>query len=346
MKTRRILRAFAGAALVTHGLAHAGVGAWLTNDAYARGHPIVFAWAIAWAFTTSRFMRAGFMITRHPRAAAHLATSAAIVSLIMIIASQRVLWAGIAIDLFIFALSIRAYHPFLLLVRPARRPLRHHFVRRALVLATSTSALLWAWYAHWGSRPEELRAGLPGDAVMGAKTSDVMVQSAITIHAPPRVVWAWLVQIGQGRGGFYSYDWLESAFGLHIRNAATIEPDLQTLREGDLVRSVPDGWLGMHDVGWKVAKLEPQRVLVLEYWGSFVLVPEGPNETRLIVRTSVADTRDHPVMAAFGLFWEPIHFVMQRKMMLGMKERAERTPASAVRGPELVDLLPRGAHAE
>lgn len=327
-----------------HGLAHASVGAWLTNEAYAQGHPIVVIWAIAWAFTTSRFMRAGFAIGRHARAAAHLATSAAIVSLIMIVAAERVLWAGIAIDLAVIALSMRTHHPFVLLVRPARRRLRHQFVRRAFVFATSVSALLWPWYAHWGSRPDELRASLPGDA-SGTKTSDVMVQSAITIHAPSRVVWAWLVQIGQGRGGFYSYDWLESAFGLRVRNAERIEPELQTLREGDLVRSVPDGWLGMHDVGWKVAKLEPERVLVLQYWGSFVIVPEGPS-TRLVVRTSVGDTRDHPALAAFGLFWEPIHFVMQRKMMLGIKERAERTPPSAVRGPELVDLLPSGAHAE
>ena len=347
MKTRRILRAFATVGLLVHGLAHAGVGAWLTNDAYAHGNVVwLVFWALAWTFVTSRFMRAGFIVGRNARAAAHLATSAAFVSLFMIVASGRVLWIGIVIDMLVIVLSVRAYDPRVLLVRVAHRRLGHRFLRRAFVMGVSASALLWPWYAHWGSTDDELRASLPGDAIMTARSGDVMVQHAITIQAPPNVVWAWLVQIGQGRGGFYSYDRLESAFGLRMKNAETIDPALQSLSTGDFVRGAPEGWLGMHHVGWEVAQVEPGRVLVLKYWGSFVLVPEGKSATRLIARTSVADTRDHPALAAFGLFWEPIHFFMQRKMLLGIAERAERTPPSAVRGPEVVDLLPSGAHAK
>jgi len=137
---------------------------------------------------------------------------------------------------------------------------------------------------------------------MMMKPGDVVVQNAVTIDAPRERVWAWLVQIGQDRGGFYSYDALENLFGLRVRNAESIEPDLQTLHEGDLVRAAPNGWLGTHDAGWTVARIEPERVLVLKYWGSFVLLDDGPGRTRLIARTAVGDTREHPALAAFGRF--------------------------------------------
>ena len=84
---------------------------------------------------------------------------------------------------------------------------------------------------------------------------------SVTIRAPPERVWSWLVQIGQGRGGFYSYRWVENFFGLRIHDIEQVDPEMQTLHEGDLIRAAPDGWLGTRDLGWKVWRVEDGTLL-------------------------------------------------------------------------------------
>ena len=99
-------------------------------------------------------------------------------------------------------------------------------------------------------------------------------------------------------------------------------------RRRDLVRAAPPDWLGGragHDVGWKITHLEPERALVLSWWGAFVLVPAPENRTRLFVRSKVSAAKV-PVWAAalnFATFEMP-HFIMQRQMLRGIKARAER----------------------
>ena len=93
------------------------------------------------------------------------------------------------------------------------------------------------WFTSWGAEPEEIDASLPGDELMADPT--MIVTRAITIDAPPEAVWPWLVQMGQGRGGFYSYDWLENLFGLDIHNADRLEPEWQALAVGDQLRAAP-----------------------------------------------------------------------------------------------------------
>jgi hypothetical protein len=138
------------------------------------------------------------------------------------------------------------------------------------------------------------------------------------------------VQIGYGRGGFYSYDWLENAFvGLFggtpgYRSAATILPEHQRLSLGDLIPAAPPDMMGgrLVDVArWKILAVEPNRALVLEGWGAFVLEPLGEGATRLIVRSRGPGAWGR---LAHYLFWEPAHFVMERRMLLGIKARAER----------------------
>jgi hypothetical protein len=198
------------------------------------------------------------------------------------------------------------------------------------------SPLLRSWYNRWGTQPEELSRTLPGDDLNPAPI--LGYTRAITIGAPPKRIWPWLVQMGQGRGGLYSYDGLENLAGCKIQSASRILPEHQHLQVGDLIRLGPQGY-----PCFAVAALEPERALVLlaadpqtgqplEYkpempkgysiaiW-QFILEPEGIDRTRLLVRQRLSYSPD------LALVWrlvEPVNFVMERKLMLGIKSRAEK----------------------
>ena len=185
------------------------------------------------------------------------------------------------------------------------------------------------WHLRWGATREELKETLPGDDVKS--DAGVQVTHAITIDAPPEYAWKWLVQIGQNRGGFYSYDWLENFFDLGIHNTGEIKPEWQQLKVGDWVPSAHKGWLGggLDDkAGWFVVGLEPNRFLVLRdeieqgSW-AFVLKHVGEKQTRLIIRGR-GDAVTTPQRALFHYaIFEPAHFIMERKMLLTLKEKAE-----------------------
>jgi hypothetical protein len=153
----------------------------------------------------------------------------------------------------------------------------------------------------------------------------------VSVDAPPERVWPWLVQIGQDRAGFYSYDWLERAFLADIHNVDEIRPEWQRRQPGDFVRATQPNYLGGllgEDLGWYVMEVQPGRALVLHQWGAFVLQEDGRGGTRLLVRSTLSDRRI-PVWAAAVSFtaFELPHFIMQRRMLLGIKERAERSRA-------------------
>jgi hypothetical protein len=185
---------------------------------------------------------------------------------------------------------------------------------------------------------------MPGDEL----TPEPRFQStrAITIDAPPEDVWPWLVQLGYGRGGFYSYDILENAFtrlfgmDAHYQSIDEIRPELQTLRVGDFVPAAPREWReGKYadKVGWTVKRLEAPRVMALENWGAFVLEPLDGERTRLIVRTRGGRRRRDTVAY---LPWEVPHFIMERKMLYGIKERAERRAAGRREAGAAVQAAP------
>ncbi|HVA36088.1 MAG TPA: hypothetical protein VNJ51_00590 [Candidatus Dormibacteraeota bacterium] len=195
-------------------------------------------------------------------------------------------------------------------------------------------ALLYAlalrpWQQRWGATEEELLGVLPGDD----QVRDPVVETtrAVTIDAPPRAVWPWIVQIGTGRAGWYSYDWVESLMGLRVRSAERIMPELQALNVGDVIPVRADGG------GAPVVAVEPNGHLVVaahddvvgDFSWSFVLRAAGTErQTRLIVRM-----RGRPKVTAASLPWlvavDPGEFLMTRKMLLGIKARAERPPAAA-----------------
>ncbi|HEY7362445.1 MAG TPA: hypothetical protein VH642_16635, partial [Streptosporangiaceae bacterium] len=107
-------------------------------------------------------------------------------------------------------------------------------------LAAAAAALSYPWLFRrqcltWGATPEEAARELPGDDLLASP--DVIATRAITIDAPPAAVWPWLVQMGSGRGGVYTYDWIENLFGLDMHSADRIVPEWQTMRVGDVWRN-------------------------------------------------------------------------------------------------------------
>lgn len=184
---------------------------------------------------------------------------------------------------------------------------------------------------HWGATPIEARRVMAGDNLI----SDAILIStrAIDINVGPEMVWPWLAQMGQGRGGFYSYDWLENLVGLGIHNSNQIIPDLQNLKPGDLIPF----WRG---AGVNVVVAEPPHLLALagsiygpkeqgvgsgEAGGTWVFTLEESKilGTRMIVRSRVAKFQPAWLSELFMRVLEPAHFIMEQKMLRGIKERAE-----------------------
>jgi len=183
--------------------------------------------------------------------------------------------------------------------------------------------------ANWGSTERERASALPGDELVPGPA--IATTLATTVHAAPEEVWRWLVQIGQDRGGMYSYDWLENLFGLRIHSADRIREEWQHLAPGDQVRLVRKGWLGLREgFALPVARVDPGRVIVLreqppaQPWDaiwSFHVLPLGPGRCRLISRSRAASPRGPARLAT--LVMSPVTAGMTRKMLLGIKRRAE-----------------------
>ena len=213
-------------------------------------------------------------------------------------------------------------------------------LRRAAGIAAGCAALaasievatypFWrTWCLRWGATDDEVSRTMPGDDLLA--DPDLLTTRAVTVAAPPSAIWPWLVQMGPGRGGAYTYDWIENLFGLGMHSADEILPQYQDLRVGDAQR------LGASGPTLRVAILEPEQSMVLRsddgnwVW-AFQLVPAATG-TRLISRNRIATPGAARLLRAFYTYlMEPGSLVMERKMLLGIKARAERL-ASGETGP-------------
>jgi len=221
-------------------------------------------------------------------------------------------------------------------VKAAQRGRRSHRVSRLFGIVVSWLLIIYValvvalrqWNVQWGTTAADRAAHLPGDQVV--PVAHYRIYHGITINAPVASVWPWLIQIGQDRGGFYSYTRLENAVGAQMTNADRIVPAWQTRRVGDLVPTVPSDYLGgrFGKIGCKVLEVIPGRALVLEGWGAFVLVPTSDTTSRMFVSTRLEGEPDlgAVITRPFRLLvYEPAHLIMERGMLRGIKERAELT---------------------
>ena len=194
-----------------------------------------------------------------------------------------------------------------------------------LLVILTFSVLYWfpirRWMNRWGATPSDLTRVMAGDSLLADPTYSGTL--AVIVNSRPEDIWPWLVQIGYQRGGLYSYDWLDQLFGYLDRPSATgILPEFQHLAVG---AAIPVG----RGPSWPVGAIEPNRALVLDMrnmggldwvW-QFGLYPVDETRIRLVSRSSVraqalwARVLTHVI--------EPAGFVMTRRMLLGLKQRAE-----------------------
>jgi hypothetical protein len=205
---------------------------------------------------------------------------------------------------------------------------RRAAVAGAAVIGSAAAYLLVVrpWQLRWGTTSEERDATLTGDDLI--PTPDVMATRAITVHALADQVWPWIAQLGQGRGGFYSYDALENLVGCHIHSADRVVPECQGVKVGDQVKLHPE-------VALDITVVEQGRALVLRggvpmgtvpppydtTW-AFVLREQPDGTTRLLVRERYAYLKRWA-----GFLVEPVAvvaFVMTQRMLRGIRDRAER----------------------
>jgi hypothetical protein len=207
------------------------------------------------------------------------------------------------------------------------------------------------WQHRWGATDEEVQRPLPGDDQI--PHPDAQWTRAITVQARAAAVWPWLVQIGHGRGGYYSYPWLERLMGLRATHRDHINPAWQHLTEGDIIPAEPDG------SGYRVVAVELGQTLLLGVQGYdegvpwsatglypafswvFVLEEGETAQTRLITRMR-ARTLHIPLAALAMPFIDFGAFLLKRRMLLGIKQRAERLGAQAEEGDKAV-RTPRDA---
>jgi len=188
-------------------------------------------------------------------------------------------------------------------------------------------SFLYPWFMNWGATSTERQMALPGDPPSdGLPDGSHWFTRAITIYAPAPTVWQWLVQMGQDRAGFYSNTWLENLTGASIHNANVIHVEWQRREIGDHVLLARADFLGgtfAHMAQTRIVALEPER-LIADIPCRFVLQPVGEKTTRLLLRESLPSNWAWRVFNS--VLWDPIHFVMEQRMLRGIKERAEGEP--------------------
>jgi len=184
--------------------------------------------------------------------------------------------------------------------------------------ALASFGIYRSWHMRWGATDNELAREMPGDEVVKQPTFNAT--RAITIDASPEEVWPWIAQIGFGRAGWYSYDWLDN---LGRPSADRIVPELQHIEVGTLIPMGPG-----KDSGLRVKGLERNRWIFwsdrqgMSTW-AWGLYPAAGGRTRLITRVRTHYQWTKPAILFSLLLVEPWDFPMMRKCMRGIQHRAQ-----------------------
>ena len=210
-----------------------------------------------------------------------------------------------------------------------RRPVR--VALGLLGLAVLAHLVYWRWLharlARWGATDEEIARSMPGDDLVREPTA--VTNRAVAIQAPVEAVWPWLEQMGDlPRGGYYSYAWIERRLGMEVENANRLLPGLEPLEVGDAIDAAGN---------MRVRALQRGRALVLgpppdQPWGdsswAMCLYPLDHGATRLVSRAHLR-LEPSPRSYLLGLVLGPGQFIMERKWLLGVRDRAERAHREA-----------------
>jgi hypothetical protein len=217
---------------------------------------------------------------------------------------------------------------------------RSSFATRIFVLLAMLTALFGIfflfvrpWYLDWGATEGEIQRVLPGDEIIpnavGQNTH------AITIGAGIEQVWPWVAQLGQDRGGFYSYDLLENIVGCEMPTSDYLHPAKQSWAVGDKLWMYPPdkaGGMGFatlrtyipgRGLGFSARSMGTPVGAKEDGSWSFALEPVNASSTRLLVRGRGAAGRSLLGVAFDRAIFEPVHFAMERRMMIGIKDVAE-----------------------
>jgi hypothetical protein len=203
--------------------------------------------------------------------------------------------------------------------------------------------------SRWGAAAEAARGPYPGDELVPEPRWGWT--HGIEVRVPAADVWPWVAQVGADRGGFYSYQWLENLIGCQVRNAATIHPEWAA-RQGGELRLHPEA------PPLRIVTVQPGRALVAymapvhamssaqqgeslgpgatirkkDRWMTaswlFLVEAAGPGRCRVISRYRCGTSGDISSRLRFGpALVEPVSFAMDRRMLIGIKQRAEQATA-------------------
>lgn len=174
------------------------------------------------------------------------------------------------------------------------------------------------WHSRWGATNDEVMLPMPGDDLIEKPTFNVT--RAITIHARPEEIWPWIIQIGYGRAGFYSYDLLDN---LGKPSADHIIPELQNIEVGSWI---PMSGKVSEETAFRVMAFETSSWMLWKKAAStwaWKLIPIDEESTRLVIRLKCQYRWTRPTIVTDLILMEIGDFPMMRKLMLGVKERAE-----------------------
>jgi hypothetical protein len=282
-RLRSAARIAIGLLLVFHGLAHAvlplrGIvvypwpGLWRSDlvPVYSTLLLFGFSGALIALFAAGLGVLGSRVLGRYAVDLVSLGIAASVIALVA--GWSRASWWGLGLDALIAGSVAAAHNVGLAPVfadeppPPATWNLRRLVAEAMLIglagyMAAATA--LWPWHRTWGATDEEQIMSLPGDARDRDPAYELI--HAVTIDAPADTVWPWLAQMGQDRGGFYSYDWLERLFQADVHNADRIHAEWQRRASGEFVRATQPGYLGGlfgRDLGWRITHFDPPRAMV------------------------------------------------------------------------------------
>lgn len=173
------------------------------------------------------------------------------------------------------------------------------------------------WQLTWGARPHELAMAFPGDDIVDSPSFNAT--RGITVNSPPKNIYPWIVQMGLGRAGWYSYDLLDN---LGRKSKEEILPELQHVQPGDLIPMSPDGKQGLYVKEFEKDKWMLWHDQIGDSSWAWMILPDGSDRSRLLTRVRMKYQWLSPSIL-FSLIVEFFDFPMMRKCMLGIKSRAE-----------------------